>query len=237
MKEWSCRAVGFGGSSPGWAPVTGQNTTINNLERNSMKKMMKCVVALGIAAVFPMALIAGDCKTECAEACAKACPASSAEAYPCPVSSAAKATCVDSKCDKLTKVEYTLTGLTCPDQAARVTKAVAGLDGVVEPKVCAKSGKAVMAIDAKRVKDAQLVAAIEQTGLKVQKEVLTVKVTGLKCGDCSAKVSQAVAAVKGAKAEAVCHQSGQAVVSFDPKKVSRDQVLAAINRTGFSVAP
>ena len=48
--------------------MTGQNTTINNLERNSMKKMMKCVVALGIAAVFPMALIAGDCKTECAEA-------------------------------------------------------------------------------------------------------------------------------------------------------------------------
>lgn len=211
--------------------------SISNLERNPMNKMMKFVAVLGVAAAVPMAVIAGECKTECAQACAKVCPASCAEACPCPVSSAVKASCADSKCDKLTKVEYKLTGLTCADQAARVTKAVAGLDGVVEPKVCAKSGKAVMAIDAKRVKDAQLVAAIEQTGLKVQKEVLTVKVSGLKCEDCSAKVTQAVAGVKGAKAEGVCHQSGQAVVSFDPKKVSRDQVLAAINRTGFSVVP
>lgn len=202
-----------------------------------MNKMIKSVIALGIAAAVPIAVIGGDCQTACADACAKVCPASCAAACPGPESTIAKAACADSKCDKLTRVEYKLTGLSCSDQAAKVTRAVAKLDGVSEPSVCAKSGKAVVAIDAKRVKEAQLLAAIEQAGCKVEAEVLKVKVQGLKCEECSAKVSQAVAAVKGAKVEGLCYQSGQATVSFDPKKVSRSQVVAAIDGTGFSVVP
>lgn len=192
-----------------------------------MSKIIKYAMALGMAAAMPLVATAGDTDNTC--------PATGAKAGTCPATAAAKDTCAASKCDKLAKVEYKVSGMSCAACEDKVTKAVAKLDGVSEPSACSKSGKAVMTIDSKKVKDEQLLAAIEHAGFKVEGEVLTVKVEGMKCEACSSKVSKAVTAVKGAKAEGICHESGQAVVSFDPKKVSRDQIIAAIDKSGFKV--
>jgi len=207
-----------------------------------MNTRLKYAMAFGMAAAMAWTMTAGGDET--------ACSASGVTAGTCPAGVAAKSTCAATTCSgttaskdacganrsaKLAKVQYTVSGLSCGACEEKLTQAVAKLDGVSEPSACAKSGKASMAIDAKKVKDAQLVAAIEGAGFKVQGEQLTVKVDGLKCASGSSKVAQAVASVKGAKAEGVCFESGQAVVSFDPKKVSRDQILAAIDQTGFKV--
>jgi Cu+-exporting ATPase len=199
--------------------------------------MIKYAMVLGMAAAMPFGATAADKDGTCpaSGATAGACPAGAEAKGACCATTAAKDTCTATKTEKLAKVEYKVTGMSCTACEDKVTKAVAKLDGVSEPSACSKSGKAVMAIDAKKVKDAQLVAAIEQAGFKVEGEKLTVKVDGLKCEACASKVSQAVASVKGAKAEGVCHESGQAVVSFDPKKVSRDQIIAAIDNSGFKV--
>jgi len=192
-----------------------------------MMKIVKYAMALGMAAAMPLVATAGESDNTC--------PASGAKAGTCPASAAAKDTCTAARSEKLAQVEYKISGMSCAACEDKLTKAVAKLDGVSEPSACSKSGKAVMAIDAKKVKDQQLLAAIEKAGFKVEGEVLTVKVEGMTCEGCSSKVSQAVAGVKGAKAEGVCHESGQTVVSFDPKKVSRDQIIAAIDKTGFKV--
>jgi copper chaperone CopZ len=76
-------------------------------------------------------------------------------------------------------------------------------------------------------------AAIHKAGFKVSAEMVEVKVDGMKCGACSTKVSKALAGLKGVEKQEVCHESGKALVKFDPNTISRQKVLAAIDGTGF----
>lgn len=186
-----------------------------------MKQFVALTVALGMAA----AVYAGG--EECKDAAkAGTCPASSA--------AAAKGTCPASNA-KLAKAEYKVTGMTCGACEEKVTKALAAIEGVCEPKACAESKVAKISYDPKKVKDEQVIAAINKLGFKVEAEKVDLKVDGMTCGGCSAKVSNALAALDGVKEKAVCHEGKNAVVTFDPKKVTRDQVIAAIDKTGFKV--
>jgi Cu+-exporting ATPase len=123
--------------------------------------------------------------------------------------------------------------MTCEACETKLTKALAAIDGVTEPAACAQSKTAKLAYNPKKVKDQQVIAAINKAGFKVADETVTVKVDGMTCGACSDKVSQKLASVKGVKDQKVCHDSKQAVVTFDPAKVSQKDVLAAIDATGF----
>ena len=89
--------------------------------------------------------------------------------------------------------------------------------------------------DPKKVKSTQLMAAIQKTGFKVQGEYLDVKVDGLKGAGCSSSLSGTLTSLKGVKSQKVCHQSHHAWVTFDPKKISRKDLIAAIDKTGYKV--
>ena len=56
------------------------------------------------------------------------------------------------------------------------------------------------------------------------------------CEACSTKVNKALTSLKGIyKVESVCHEAGQAVLTFDPTKLSKEKVIAAVDKTGFKV--
>ncbi len=123
--------------------------------------------------------------------------------------------------------------MTCEACETKLTKVLAAIDGVAEPSACAQSKVAKVAYNPKKVKDQQVIAAINKAGYKVTAETMTVKVDGMSCGACSDKVSKKLASVKGVTEQKVCHESKQAVITFDPAKVSAKDVLAAIDSTGF----
>lgn len=131
------------------------------------------------------------------------------------------------------KVSYQVDGLACSACETKLTKVLGAIEGVDAPEACAKSKVAKLSYDPKKVKEKQLLAAIEKAGYQVKAETIEVKVDGMACGDCSSKVSKALAAVEGVKEQKVCHVAKHAVVTFDPKKLSRDKILAAIDSTGF----
>jgi copper ion binding protein len=135
----------------------------------------------------------------------------------------------------LIKVTYQVDGLACSACDTKLTKVLGSLDGVKAPAVSHKTKTAKLAYDPKKMKEAKLVAAIEKAGYTVKSETIQVSVEGMTCAGCSSKVSTAVAGLKGVKEQKVCHESKTAVVTFDPKAVSRDKVLAAIDQTGFKV--
>ena len=131
------------------------------------------------------------------------------------------------------KVSYQVDGLACSACEKKLTKVLGQIDGVSAPEACAKSKVAKVSYDPKKVKDKQLVTAIEKAGYQVKSETIEVKVDGMSCSACSTKVGKALTSVEGVKEQKVCHVAKQAVVTFDPKKVSRDKVIAAIDSTGF----
>lgn len=167
------------------------------------------------------------------DTCSASKDACAAGASACCADGGAKTAKAADKNDHLVRVSYTVTGMTCADCETKLTKALAAIDGVTEPSACAESKTAKLAYNPKKVKDQQVIAAINKAGFKVAAETLTVKVDGMSCGACSDKVSKKLASVKGVKEQKVCHESKQAVITFDPSKVSQKDVLAAIDSTGF----
>jgi copper chaperone len=63
---------------------------------------------------------------------------------------------------------------------------------------------------------------------------ITLKIEGMSCQHCVMRVKKAIDAVQGvSKAEVVI---GQAVVSFDETKTSKEEISAAVEKAGYKIA-
>jgi copper chaperone CopZ len=120
---------------------------------------------------------------------------------------------------------------------SKLTQVLGKVAGVGESTACAQTGLAKVSYDPTVAKREQLMAAIKEAGFKLEGEVVELKVSGLDCAGCCGAVSEALTAVEGVKAQEVCAESKVATVTFDPTKTSRETIVAAIDKTGFKVAP
>ncbi len=60
------------------------------------------------------------------------------------------------------------------------------------------------------------------------------RVTGMTCGHCQAKVEKALKGVTGVYTAIVDLPDGEAEVDFDDDSVTTDQLLAAVAQAGYS---
>ena len=61
---------------------------------------------------------------------------------------------------------------------------------------------------------------------------LDLEIEGLSCGHCVAAVSEALSELPGVTVEAV--RIGSAAVSYEPDRVSLDEILLAVEDAGYS---
>jgi len=61
---------------------------------------------------------------------------------------------------------------------------------------------------------------------------LTLSIEGMHCGGCVRRVTAALEGVKGVEVRSV--GVGSANMTFDPSRVSAEEIAAAISRIGFS---
>lgn len=191
-----------------------------------MKKSIQFIIALGIAASISLAVQAGEGK-ECEITATKTANAAAAEC---------SAECADKALSKVSKVEYQVAGMSCGACENKLTAALSKLQGVSAPKACSKSSVASVSYDAAKVKPQEIIAAIKKAGYKVEGEIVTMKVDGLKCGACVDKVGKALSGLKGVSKQEVCSESHVAKVVFDPEKLDAKKIAAAIDATGFKAA-
>ncbi|MEW6292277.1 MAG: heavy-metal-associated domain-containing protein [Pseudomonadota bacterium] len=64
-------------------------------------------------------------------------------------------------------------------------------------------------------------------------ETTTIKITGMSCGGCTASVTKVLSETPGVAQAEVQLSPGQATVEFDPAKVTRTALCAAIEDAGF----
>lgn len=67
-------------------------------------------------------------------------------------------------------------------------------------------------------------------------ETMTIKVGGMTCGGCVASITRVLSALDGVAQAEVSLERGEAVVSVDPAKASRAQLIAAIEEAGFEAS-
>jgi copper chaperone CopZ len=61
------------------------------------------------------------------------------------------------------------------------------------------------------------------------------KVTGMTCGGCTSNVTNALNAVKGVDDVAVSLSAGEAVVQYDERLTSPEQLKSAVKSAGYGV--
>ncbi|BDS08992.1 hypothetical protein NT6N_40320 [Oceaniferula spumae] len=66
-------------------------------------------------------------------------------------------------------------------------------------------------------------------------ERVTYVVKGMTCGGCSGAVTKKLEAIEGVTVQKVSHETGCAVVDYDPAKVKKSDVVAAISNGKFAV--
>ena len=64
------------------------------------------------------------------------------------------------------------------------------------------------------------------------RDTLTLSIEGMHCGGCVGRVTAALQGIKGVALGPV--EVGSAHVTFDPDLVSTEDIVAAVNRIGFS---
>ncbi|HIG31600.1 MAG TPA: hypothetical protein EYQ50_28825 [Verrucomicrobiales bacterium] len=112
------------------------------------------------------------------------------------------------------------------DVSKKVSKDCASCDS---KKVALKDGAACELSKKVALKD----GAACELSKKGNSVYYTVK--GLSCDSCSSSLTKTLTSLEGVSKNAVCHKSGTATINFDSKKISKKQILAAINNTKFKV--
>jgi periplasmic mercuric ion binding protein len=64
-------------------------------------------------------------------------------------------------------------------------------------------------------------------------KTVTIRVKGMKCGNCSSSVAKALKATQGVQDAQVSPEKGEAVVTFDDEKVTEAKLREVIDSTGF----
>ena len=64
-------------------------------------------------------------------------------------------------------------------------------------------------------------------------KTVTIRVSGMKCGNCSSSVAKALKATAGVKDVEVSSAKGEALITYDDEKVTEARLREVINGTGF----
>jgi copper ion binding protein len=124
-------------------------------------------------------------------------------------------------------------GMTCGGCAVALESALKALPGVRSATADYEKGEAQVEYDPARVRLEKLVEAVKEAGFTVEAATATIPIEGMTCAGCAASVHQALARRDGVKAVEVSVEKKHAVVTFDPARLTLEQVADAINRTGF----
>ncbi|XP_034894647.1 probable copper-transporting ATPase HMA5 [Populus alba] len=141
------------------------------------------------------------------------------------------------------KAVFCVLGMTCAACAGSVEKAVKRLPGIREAVVDVLNDKAQVLFYPSFVSEETIRETIEDAGFEatlIQEEtsdkstqVCRIRINGMTCTSCSSTVEQALQAIPGVQKAQVALATEEAEVHYDPKILSCNQILEAINDTGF----
>ncbi|KAJ9147909.1 hypothetical protein P3X46_030023 [Hevea brasiliensis] len=141
------------------------------------------------------------------------------------------------------KAVFSVIGMTCAACAGSVEKAVKRLPGIREAAVDFLNNRTQVLFYPSFVNEETIRETIEDAGFEatlIQDEtsdkstqVCRIRINGMTCTSCSNTVEQALQAIQGVQKAQVALATEEAEVQYDPKILSYNQLLQAIEDTGF----
>ncbi|TDR80688.1 heavy metal translocating P-type ATPase [Paludibacterium purpuratum] len=124
-----------------------------------------------------------------------------------------------------------ISGMSCAACASRIEKQLNKQDGV-QASVNFAAETAQISADLSRVSVENLLQTIEQTGYGVPENTLRVRVSGMTCAACAARIEKVLNRLPGVTA-GVNFADESATVRFPAGLTTADAVVAAIERAGY----
>ena len=149
--------------------------------------------------------------------------------------------------------DFKIKGMTCTGCEEHVKHAVSALDGVLETTASYKDANAQIKYDGSVVDVSKITSAINSTGYTVIDSkvsdwtpentlfqsttfnTIELSVKGMTCSGCESHVNNAVGQLAGVDSVKASYQDANTIIKYDPAKVDRDQIVEAINKTGYKV--
>ncbi|MDI3280425.1 MAG: copper ion binding protein, partial [Bacillota bacterium] len=133
--------------------------------------------------------------------------------------------------EKVTTVR--LQGMSCASCAARIEKALAALPGVYRAAVNFAAEKATVSYNPARVGMADFVRVVKDLGYEVALERVELKLSGMSCASCAARIEKALAALPGVSSASVNFATERAVVEYNPAEVAVAELKRAVAELGY----
>lgn len=144
-----------------------------------------------------------------------------------------------------TRATLLVSGMTCASCVRRVERALERLPGVSDAQVNLATERATVTYDPATVSVADLLQRVEQAGYTATVEAtddetaahdtaaVDLAITGMTCASCVRRVERALTRLDGVEAAAVNLATERASVTYDPERVSLDQILRAVQAGGY----
>ncbi|WP_224333583.1 heavy metal translocating P-type ATPase [Haloprofundus halobius] len=124
----------------------------------------------------------------------------------------------------------------CPSCAGKVERSVETLDGIRRIDPQPTTGTLVVDYDPKRTTPEAVRERVEAAGYAVETTAReTLSVPEMDCPSCAGKVDNALKSTPGIVAVEAQPTTGRVEVTYDPERVSRGGLVAAVESAGYSV--
>lgn len=141
------------------------------------------------------------------------------------------------------KAVYAVTGMTCSACAGSVEKAIKRLPGIKEAIVDVLNNRAQVLFYPSFVSVDTIRETIEDVGFQAtwindetkdgSNQVCRIRIRGMTCTSCSTTVESALQSIQGVQRAQVALATEEAEIYYNPKTMSYDQLVKAIEDTGF----
>lgn len=134
---------------------------------------------------------------------------------------------------KTEKATVKITGMSCAACANRVEKAVSTLPGVISARVNFALENMTVEYDPAGVTTGDILRRVEDAGYGGAFDRVELKLTGMSCAACAARIEKAINAVPGVIRAGVNFATEKAVVEYDGGRVSPAEIKRAVADAGY----
>ncbi|MDE3058950.1 MAG: heavy metal translocating P-type ATPase [Bacteroidota bacterium] len=133
------------------------------------------------------------------------------------------------------RLKLSVIGMDCPTCALTIEKGVKQIEGVKKINVNAATGDAYVEYKPALTNSAQIIDAIKKSGYRVGENSLTLKIDGMYCGSCVAKIENDLLSKPGVTSASVDLASETALVHYIPSEVNISEIRKSIESLGYTV--
>jgi Cu+-exporting ATPase len=131
------------------------------------------------------------------------------------------------------KLVFKVSGMTCAACSSRIEKRLNKVEGVHKAAVNLAVEKAAVEYDVKRVSPEQLIEVIRDTGYDVVLDKVELRLKGMTCAACAARLEKALNRLDGVVKASVNFAMGNATVEYNASQVTVGDMIKAVQRAGY----